>query len=282
MPGKAPREVTAAPDDLLGPRSNALSHLRRLSGRRRARLDAGQFVIDGPTLVGEALDAGVDLVEVYAEPDAPAALLDRVRVAGVPVRDVRAGALAKATAPVTPQPVAALAAIPASGPADWHGLVLVLVGVADPGNAGTLLRVAEASGASAVVSCADGVDLWNPKCVRAAAGALFRVPVVTAGAAADTVRELQASGMTVLATALDASTSLDDADLRGDVAVLLGNEAHGLDRSLVDAADLVVRIPMEGRVESLNVAMAGTVVAFEAARQRRAATRHAAEPGEGR
>ena len=92
----------------------------------------------------------------------------RVRATGVAVRAVRAGALAKATAPVTPQPVAALAAIPAPpATTDWHGLVLVLVGIADPGNAGTLLRVAEASGASAVVSCADGVDLWNPKCVRA-------------------------------------------------------------------------------------------------------------------
>jgi TrmH family RNA methyltransferase len=260
--------------DLLGSRSSALQHLRRLSGRRRARLEAGQFVIDGPTLVAEALDAGVDVVEVYAEPNAPADVLAAARAAGVPVRGVEAGSLAKATSPVTPQPVAALASMPAEPPASvLSGLVLVLVGVSDPGNAGTLVRVAEASEASAVVSCADAVDLWNPKCVRASAGSLFRVPVVVAGAADEVVARLQDAGMTVVATTLDDATGLDEVDLTGAVAVLLGNEAHGLPADVVAAADVALRIPMAGRVESLNVAMTGTVVAFEAARQRRAGVR---------
>ncbi len=258
----------------LGPRSSTLQHLRRLSGRRRARLEAGQFVIDGPTLVLEAVDAGVELVEAYAEPGAPSDVVASVLAAGVPVRQVETGALAKATSPVTPQPLAALAALPAPpGGEALSGLVLVLVGVADPGNAGTLLRVAEASGASAVVSCADAVDLWNPKCVRASAGALFRVPVLTADDAAGAIQRLRAAGMTVLATTLADASSLDDVDLTGSVAVLLGNEAHGLPDDVVAAADVAVRIPMAGRVESLNVAMTGTVVAFEAARQRRATAR---------
>lgn len=258
--------------EVLGPRSSALQHLRRLSGRRRARLDAGQFVIDGPTLVVEAIEAGVDVAEVYAEPGAPADAVAVARAAGVAVRDVEAGALAKVTSPVTPQPLAALAALPAPpGRSVLHGLVLVLVGVADPGNAGTLLRVAEAAGASAVVSCADAVDLWNPKCVRASAGALFRVPVLAAGDATEALSRLRGAGMTVLATTLDDAVGLDDVDLSGDVAVLLGNEAHGLPDDVVAGADVAVRIPMAGRVESLNVAMTGTVIAFEAARQRRAA-----------
>jgi len=261
-------------DDVLGPRSDALTHLRRLSGRRRARLEAGRFVIDGPTLVGEALAAGVEVVEVYAEPGAPDEVVDAARRAGVPVRSVAEGALAKATSPVTPQPAAALAALPAAPGDDvLRGLVLVLVGVADPGNAGTLLRVAEAAGASAVVSCADGVDLWNPKSVRASAGSLFRVPVVLEGTAHDALRRLRDAGMTTVATSLDAASDLDDVDLRGDVAVLLGNEAHGLPADVVAGADLALRIPMAGRVESLNVAMTGTVVAFEAARQRRGGQR---------
>lgn len=256
--------------EVLGPRSAALTHLRRLSGRRRARLEAGQFVVDGPTLVAEALEAGAGVVEVYVEPGAPAHVVDAARAAGVPVREVAPGALAKATSPVTPQPVAALAAFPAPPSEEvLRGLVLVLVGVADPGNAGTLVRVAEASGASAVVSCADAVDLWNPKCVRASAGSLFRVPVVLAGDAHDALRRLRAAGMTIVATALDGAADLDDVDLRGDVAVLLGNEAHGLPHDVVAGADVAVRVPMAGRVESLNVAMTGTVVAFEAARQRR-------------
>lgn len=260
--------------DLLGPRSSALQHLRRLSGRRRARLEAGQFVIDGPTLVLEALASGVALVEAYAEPEAPAEAVAAVLEAGVAVRRVEAGALAKATSPVTPQPLAALAAMPVpAGDSVLAGLVLVLVGVADPGNAGTLLRVAEASGASAVMSCADAVDLWNPKCVRASAGALFRVPVLGADDAVGAIDRLRAAGMTVVATTLADAVALDDVDLTGSVAVLLGNEAHGLPDDVVASADVAVRIPMAGRVESLNVAMTGTVVAFEAARQRRAAGR---------
>lgn len=256
--------------DALGPRSRPLSHLRRLSGRRAARRDAGQFVVDGPTLLGAALEAGADIVEVYAEPDAPGDVLDRARTAGVPVRTVAEGVLARVTNPVTPQPVAALAGLPPTpSPAVLHGLVVVLVGVADPGNAGTLVRVAEATGASAVVCCADAVDLWNPKSVRASAGSIFRVPVLVAGPAADALALLAEAGMTTVATARDAPVSLDDADLRGDLALLLGNEAHGLPDEVQGAADRLVWVPMAGRVESLNVAMAGTVLAFESARQRR-------------
>jgi TrmH family RNA methyltransferase len=207
---------------------------------------------------------------VYAEPGAPADVVDAARAAGVPVRAVAAGVLGKVTSPVTPQPMAALAALP-DPPGDevLRGLVLALVAVADPGNAGTLLRVAEAAGATALVSCADAVDLWNPKAVRASAGSIFRVPVLVEDSAHDAVGRLRAAGMTTLATTLDGA-DVYGVDLRGDVAVLLGNEAHGLPPELVEQADLAVRIPMAGRVESLNVAMTGTVVAFEAARQRQA------------
>ncbi len=252
-----------------------MTTLRRLSGRRRARRDAGRFVVDGPTLVLEALDAGADVVEVYVEPTAapgPAgAVADAARRAGVPVVAVREGVLAQVTDPVTPQGVAAVVALPAPPPDDvLRGLVLVLVDVGDPGNAGTLVRVAEAAGASAVVFAGDVVDPWNPKCVRASAGSLFRVPVAEVADPVDLLDRLGAAGVTCLATTLDETApSLDDVDLTGDVAVLLGSEAHGLRPELVAAAHVAVRIPMAGRVESLNVAAAGTVVAFEAARQRR-------------
>ena len=139
----------------------------------------------------------------------------------------------------------------------------------DPGNAGTIVRVAEAAGASAVVSCADAVDIWNPKCVRAAAGSSFRVPIVDGGSVADCLARLRAAGMTTFACDAGASVSLDDADLTGDVAVLLGNEAHGLVDGADDGADVLLSVPMHGAVESLNVAMTGTIVAFESARQRR-------------
>lgn len=218
----------------------------------------------------EALASEVEVVEVYAEPDAPAGVLEAAAAAGVPVRPVEAGSLAKVTSPVTPQPVAALAVVPAAADVDAvRGLVLVLVGVADPGNAGTLFRIAEAAGATAVVSCADAVDVWNPKCVRAAAGSLFRVPHAHLHDTTECIERLREAGMTLLACDTSGTVDHDATDLTGDVAVLLGNEAHGLPAEVVLAAHRTVRIPMQGSVESLNVAMAGAVVAFEAARQRR-------------
>ncbi len=246
-----------------------MQHLRRLSGRRRARREAGQFVVDGPVLVAEALDSDVVLDEVYAEPDADPDVLARAVGAGVPVTSVAPGVLAKVTSPVTPQSVAALATIPTDAFVPHRGPVLVLAGVSDPGNFGTLVRVAEAAGATAVVSCADAVDAWNPKCVRAAAGSLFRVPVVDAGDADAAVALLRSAGMTLVSADARGTLAYDRADLSGDLAVILGHEAHGIPPALTAASDAVVSIPMHGRVESLNVAMTGAVLAFEAARQRR-------------
>ena len=221
-------------------------------------------------LLAEALRSPVEVLEVYAEPDAPDHVLDAVATAGVPVRRVAPGTLAKVTSPVTPQAVAALAAIPPDGSwEDLRGLVLVLVGVADPGNAGTLFRIAEAAGASAVVSCADAVDPWNPKCVRASAGSVFRMPHLLGGEPGVCCDRLRDAGMTLVACDARGTLDHDATDLVGDVAVLLGNEAHGLPPEVVAMADRLVRIPMAGEVESLNVAVTGAVIAFEAARQRR-------------
>lgn len=253
---------------MLGPKSPRLQHLRRLSGRRRARREHGQFVVDGPTLVRDALEAGAEVLEVYAEPTADPATIAAARAAGVAVVDVAADVLARVTSPVTPRGVAALVALPPAADVTLHGIVLVLAELNDPGNVGTLLRAAEAAGVTAVVSCGDGVDPWNPKCVRASAGSVLRVPIVEVDSVSAALDRLRASAMTVLA--LDAAgESIDTVDLRGDVALVLGNEAHGVEPEVTGRADRTVAIPMAGRVESLNVAMAGTVVAFEAARQRR-------------
>jgi TrmH family RNA methyltransferase len=237
-------------------------------------------VIDGPTLVAEALAAGVELDEVLAEPGAPQGLLDRAEAAGAAVRLVPDGILAKVTDTVTPQAVAAVARFPAfadgtvgealaglSGPE----LVLVLVGVNDPGNAGTLLRSAEAAGAEVVVFCDDAVDPYNPKCVRGSAGSLFRLRVVRSVDSRDAVAALADRGIRSLGTVVRGGTPYDQVDLAAPTAVVLGSEAHGLAPELADRLDVAVTIPMRGGAESLNVGMAGTVICFEALRQRRAA-----------
>lgn len=230
-------------------------------------------MIDGPILLAEALDAGISLHEVVAEPGCPAELLERATAAGAAIHRTRDGELARVVDAVTPHGVAAVArfadrsaraAVGAAGP-----LALVLVGVADPGNAGTLLRTAEAAGAGAVLFCDDSVDPYGPKCVRSSAGSVFRLAVVREGPSGAVLDALAGAGVRTVATLARGAQPYDAVDLSGPVALVLGSEAHGLSAAVADAVDTAVTIPMEGRAESLNVGMAGTILCFEALRQRR-------------
>jgi TrmH family RNA methyltransferase len=260
--------------DPIGARHHSMQRLRRLSRRRSARSDEGAFVVDGPTLLAEALDAGIAVDEVVAEPGCADALLARAAAAGASVHHTREHALARVVDAVTPQGVAAVArfdalgveaAARAAGP-----LALVLVAVSDPGNAGTLLRSAEAAGAGAVLFCDGSVDPYSPKCVRASAGSVFRMAVAREGDSGAALAALRAAGLTTVATLARAGRPYDEFDLSRPVALVLGSEAHGLPPAVAEAVDAGVTIPMEGRAESLNVGMAGTILCFEALRQRRA------------
>lgn len=254
-----------------------MQQLRRLSGRRAARLDAGRFVIEGPTLVRQALRAGVELVEVFVEPDNHDEIVAEVVQAGVVVRGIAPDVLARAVDTVTPQGIAAVAVrvevdVAAAVDAAARGpLCLILVDVADPGNAGTLMRAAEAAGATAVLFCGGSVDPWSPKCVRSSAGALFHVPVASGGDVVALLEQLRGAGVRSVATVVRDGSPYDTIDLTHPTAFVLGNEAHGLPRAVIDAVDARATIPMTGRAESLNVAMAGSVLCFESLRQRRAA-----------
>lgn len=183
--------------------------------------------------------------------------------------------LSKACAATTAQPVAAVVEMihrPLSGLAGTRpDPVVVCVGLQDPGNAGTVLRSAAASGAGAVVFCEGAVDVYNPKAVRASAGALFHVPVVAAAPAGETLDELARWGLRRIATVANGGRPYDAADLARPCALILGSEGHGLPAELGDRLDEAVTIPMVTSTESLNVAMAASVVCFEAARQRRTA-----------
>jgi TrmH family RNA methyltransferase len=258
----------------IGARHHTMQRLRRLSRRRSARTGEGAFVVDGPTLLAEALDAGVAVDEVVAEPGCPPAVLDRAAAAGAVVHRTREGMLARVVDTVTPRAVAAVArfddvaaaeAARAAGP-----LALVLVGVADPGNAGTLLRSAEAAGAGAVLFCDGSVDPYGPKCVRSSAGSVFRLAVARDLAAAEALVAVEDAGATTVATVARGAQPYDAVDLARPVALVLGSEAHGLPAGLAAAVDTAVTIPMHGRTESLNVGMAGTILCFESLRQRRA------------
>lgn len=279
-----------------------VQRLRRLASSRSTRLAERCFVVEGVKVVREALAAGVDVESVYIDrtgssPDgAMDDLLAEAYAAGSRVFDLAPGVLSRVADTVTPQPVmavvrqmdVALATLrhpdtPAASdptemtevketaglPADRAELVVVWVDLRDPGNAGTVLRSAEAAGATGVISCDGSVDLFNPKTVRASAGSLFRLPVVAGGDAAEVLAELGSWGLTRLATTPRGGARYTEVDLTGPVALVLGNEAHGLPAGLETLLDGQITIPMAGRAESLNAGMAGAVVCFEAARQRR-------------
>ena len=146
-------------------------------------------------------------------------------------------------------------------------LVVVLAGVADPGNAGTVIRTAAAAGADAVVVSSGGVDPYGGKCVRASAGALFHVPVVTDVGVAEAVETLRAAGTQVLATSLDGDDLFQlESTLQRPTTWLFGNEAHGLEAAMAASADHQVRVPMAAAVESLNLAAAAAICLYASAR----------------
>lgn len=262
----------------LGARNPNVQHLRRLLRRRSARSDDGVVVVEGVRFVRDALDAGVAVRAVYVAAEAAArpevaALAGAATDAGVALWRLAPGALEAVATTTTPQPVLAVVEWrPARlGDVDWaaHDLVLVLDGVADPGNAGTLLRVAEAAGATAVVTTAGSVDVTNPKAVRAGAGSLLRLTVAADADPVAVAAALREGGLCLAGTVARAGDDYAAVDWPARVALVLGSEAHGLGAALEAALDLRVTIPMAGAVESLNAAIAGAVVAFEVARRRR-------------
>lgn len=243
-----------------------LRRLRTLLRERKARDEYGCFVAEGPRVVGAALDHGAPVERIYVE--AESYLTERARRSGVPVVTLAAGAAQRIGDTVTPQPVFALVRLERHGLDALTGADLSVVGatVSDPGNAGTLMRSAAAAGAQVVGLGPGSVDAYNPKVVRASAGACFAIRTVEGVPTVQMLEALGAQGVQRLGATATGGTSPDALDLTAPTVFVLGHEAHGLDAGL--PLDATVTIPMHAG-ESLNVAMAGSVLLFEAARQRR-------------
>ncbi|MFY1693350.1 TrmH family RNA methyltransferase [Plantactinospora sp. WMMB782] len=258
------------------PRTPRIVAARRLH-RRRDRDTTGRFLAEGPQAVREALAVPGVVVELFgtqAGLDRYAELAGSAARADVPVSPVTDDALAALTETVAPQGIVAVCArldVSIGTALDRRPrLVAALAEIRDPGNAGTVLRTADAAGAGAVVFAGDAVDPYNGKCVRASAGSLFHVDLVRAPDPAQVLARLRAAGLTVLAASGYGETDLDDlADSGGlarPTAWLFGSEAHGLPAELAEAADARVRVPLHGRAESLNLAAAAAVCLYASAR----------------
>jgi RNA methyltransferase, TrmH family len=256
----------------LGARHADVQRLRALARDRHARHTEHAFLLEGPRLLDAALARGARLEVVYlgygARP-AFAPLVDRVVAAGIPVRDLREGVLEKVGTTRTPQPVLAVAAMP-TGPAELpaDGDVLVAVDVADPGNLGTILRSAEAAGAAAVVVSGASVDPHNPKTVRSSAGAILGLTIIEQPDPAAALDAVHDHGRHTVGTAATGGRHADTLDVTIPIALVVGNEAHGLAPEVRSRLDDIVTIPMRGGADSLNVAMAATVLLFDLDRRR--------------
>lgn len=265
------------------PRTPRIVAARRLH-RRRDRDSTGRFLAEGPQAVREALHRPGTTVELFGTPAALrryAELTSAAHETGVPVSPVTDEALAALAETVAPQGVVALCRhldVPLAQALERRPrLVAVLAGIRDPGNAGTVLRTADAAGAGAVIFAGETVDPYNGKCVRSSAGSLFHTDVVRAGDPLAVLVALREAGLTVLAATGYGETDLDDLADDGGLAVpaawLFGSEAHGLPDDLIAAADARVRVPLHGRAESLNLAAAAAVCLYSSARGLRSVTR---------
>ncbi len=231
-------------------------------------------MLEGPRVVEGALDRDAPLEALYLGPGAETAfrpLVERARALGIPVSVLDDGVLEKLGTTRTPQPVLGVATgiTRPLGPVAGSSVVVAAVDVGDPGNLGTILRSAEAAGADAVIVCGDSVDAQSPKVVRSSAGAVFGLLVMETDDPMDAMHSLAADGRPRLGARARGGLPYDEADLRGRCAFVVGNEARGLPAAVQDALDATLTIPMAPGAESLNVAMATTVLVFEAARQRR-------------
>jgi TrmH family RNA methyltransferase len=262
------------PADLTSPRSARVTEVRHLHDRRH-RAQRGAFVVEGPQAVREAL--GHAVLELYLTEEAAERYPDFLELAkGQGTRVSLATDAVLEAMSETRHPQGLIAVCPLVTVDSAHALAqgdfaVVLDRVADPGNAGTIIRTADAMGASAVVLTEDSVDPHNGKCVRSTAGSIFHVPIAADVPITMTVADLRAAGMALVAA--DAGGDLilgapeTDAILRRPVAWIFGNEAHGVHEDFV-VAGASVRIPQPGRAESLNVAAAAAICLYATARAR--------------
>jgi len=265
--------VASTPGELTV-RSGRVKHARRLA-TRAFRASEREFLAEGPQAVREALAEPGVVIEVFATAEATAQHRDLVEAGSeVPWHVVDAEVVAAIADTVHPQGVVArvtavdvtLASLLATEP----GFVVVCADVRDPGNAGAVIRCADAAGADGVVLAGDSVDPYNPKSVRATVGSIFHVPLVVERDVAGTIAALREAGLQVLAAdgGGDVALFADGLDLAQPTAWLMGNEAWGIPEATRALADAVVSVPIYGRAESLNLATAAAVCLYATAEAR--------------
>lgn len=254
-----------------------VKELAELSTKARARAEAGVFLAEGRKLFMEAPPEQIEAVYVEENAYRGADTDVREKLDRISFELVNSEVLRKISDTMTPQ---GIMTVVRQKKHELHALLktaderaamlLVLENIQDPGNLGTMLRTAEGAGASGVIMTRDTVDIYSPKTVRSTMGSVYRVPFAVTEDLSGTLTELRAAGVCTYAAALaEGARVYDEPDYRKPCAFLIGNEGNGLREETAAMADSRVIIPMKGRVESLNAAMAAGILLYEAARQRR-------------
>lgn len=250
--------------------SKQVKNLINLTKKAKERNKQGVFIVEGRKMFEEAPKEWVLLVyvsETFLQSEEHQKLLEGYEY------EVLSDAVFRAVSDTqTPQGILCVVKMP-----QWRfedidlskGAVLLLESIQDPGNLGTMLRTGEGAGIQAVIANKTTVDLFNPKTIRSTMGSIYRVPFLVTEDLKETIFELQRKGMSIYAAHLKGKMNYDEANYCGSCGFLIGNEGNGLSEEIAGLADTYIKIPMAGKVESLNAAIAATILMYEVSRQRR-------------
>lgn len=252
-----------------------------LLSKAKERKKQQAFVVEGIKMFAEAPDSWIKEVYISEELDLGLAdnaiIADKVEklsgVSGIIIESVATDVFCKMCDTKTPQGILSVLKMPEYTFDDIRktlgGLYLVLEDIQDPGNLGTMMRTGEGAGVSGLIMSDHTVDLFNPKTIRATMGSIYRVPFLYVNDLADCIKKMRALGIKTYAAHLDGQNAYDKEDYTQETAFLIGNEGNGLSKEVADLAECYIKIPMLGQVESLNAAIAASLLIYEAARQRR-------------
>lgn len=248
-------------------RDNKTLKMIRSLQRKKGRCETGLYFVEGVRMVEEALRWAEDAIKAIIVSESFAqknqSFVDTLDESGKTVYTAKESLFQEICNTEAPQGIGAVLVMPENAERDFSDdrFLLVLDGVSEPGNLGTIIRTAEAAGVDCVILLKGCADLYNPKVVRSTMGSLFRVPCLS-GAELETVSRLKADGFSIVATALQDSVAIDNADVKGKRAIVIGSEAFGVSEELLELSDVRVQIPMEGEVESLNAGVAAGICMY--------------------
>ena len=248
-----------------------VKNIIQLNQKTKARREQGLLVAEGRKMFGEAPADWIEKVYVSETLTSDPALMEQVEKLSYDI--VADSVFRQMSDTQTPQGILTVLRRPSYTLEDILGgknpLVMVLEDLQDPGNAGTILRTGEGAGVSGVLLTRTCVDITNPKVIRSTMGSVYRMPFLYVESVVSLTQELKKHNIRTFAAHLKGRNSYDQESYTGGTAFLIGNEGKGLTEEVANSADCLIRIPMCGKVESLNAAMASGILMYEAARQRR-------------